>query len=898
MTRTNREIQKDADDLLNGQLRDLFKNNNYRLGENRSTEGEEEGIDFFFEVFNRTSGSHEFLFLNQNKGTDKEIKPISKKNHPAEGKISFQLDLKHVKYFYSELAEPLIFTYCDINKKVIYWYAIQLDDSIPERIKEQEKKNTDSLQIYIDPQNELNQLNFNRLVNEIYEAKSNQIRKKYSSIIELQNADYAFIKEKTQKKKIIDKLIYTIELFENFEAIPRHILEELYPFKKDEDSRTFLNEYTLRTDNEELLFLFENLTLNLDQYEIGNDILHVGDLQKKLEKIFDFFEANLIVHIGWSGATLRERNIISLQNLFRQKMCNCERCTINKLNFKKTNELLNLPHPEYTTNEKLRKAYAAYLSGDFNKSTHIFYEVYKETVNKKPVNHITAKYNLIQLKKIDTQQFFSNQNTSEILAKIDYSMDELFIQQKAKHFLDIFRYIKNYHFSDSTFKIIDDNLFEINRLLYNDSYGGWNTRNYRPTLQATILRIISFFESNLLIYDYYSEFRVLITKAIECMFVLHSIKNPNTPKYKSFDFYTLKTWLFYVDYKDANFLLKKYDIDSIVATDLNSTISTFNEYLDNLYDSIEILESNEILSQVLKIERILNNITLILSRLKLNKKYLNQTIAKLLHFAENVKRERFCPLGALTSLLSHQKEVDNNNVLRIIRLVAKRNYKSSNFSYLIKYFVERSTEKQIEKVVFELLEVKEFSKELVKKQNSRENYFRDLWYAFTFLNTELKSQLKKIITESLDEEFDADLFRSSTLFEIIPFNKSLFNRFLESIPDESHLSNEPFYRDRNMRLSQAINIAFKFNIPFDEKLRKYSSYSTKNYKDYYDWIMNIEGFDYSKFDPTWLFVSKTKYSIRAYKNSDKLLKEIRKLLNHNYIEGVAKMYLNELTNNE
>jgi len=96
------------------------------------------------------------------------------------------------------------------------------------------------------------------------------------------------------------------------------------------------------------------------------------------------------------------------------------------------------------------------------------------------------------------------------------------------------------------------------------------------------------------------------------------------------------------------------------------------------------------------------------------------------------------------------------------------------------------------------------------------------------------------------------------------------------------------------KLGQVINLAFKYNLQFSDELKKLIKKSHPKYFDYYSWFMNIDGFDYSKFDPYWILEYRTIYYFERFKKSDILKKELAKCLKENYIEGVAKIYFKEL----
>jgi hypothetical protein len=58
--------------------------------------------------------------------------------------------------------------------------------------------------------------------------------------------------------------------------------------------------------------------------------------------------------------------------------------------------------------------------------------------------------------------------------------------------------------------------------------------------------------------------------------------------------------------------------------------------------------------------------------------------------------------------------------------------------------------------------------------------------------------------------------------------------------------------------------------------------------------MNIDYFDYSKFNSYWILHYKTESYWKAFRKSDKLKSEIIAGLQKKYIEGVANVLINKL----
>lgn len=98
----NNYTRKEADDLLKGELRNLFIKNDMCLKEHTADPGEDNGTDFYFDVTD-ADNKHLFFFRNQNKGTFQELKFINKKKDKNFNKISYQISLRNAINYYENL---------------------------------------------------------------------------------------------------------------------------------------------------------------------------------------------------------------------------------------------------------------------------------------------------------------------------------------------------------------------------------------------------------------------------------------------------------------------------------------------------------------------------------------------------------------------------------------------------------------------------------------------------------------------------------------------------------------------------------------------------------------------------------------------------------------------------
>ncbi|WP_304152199.1 DUF4365 domain-containing protein [Mesonia mobilis] len=408
MKYTNTELEEKANSLLNNVLLEVFAKNNKIIGKHPSKLSHEIGIDYFYEIRDRTTGESLNVVFNQNKGTEK-INIIKGKSHPEAGNISFQLKLRHAKYFLNELNKPIFFTVCDLKLMKVYWYWIQLDNSIKERIEAQLKTNKRTLQIFIPITNELNLKNFDKFYMELEKSDRIQTHKFLKSKLS-SDEEYDFKDLENPEINIIDKILKSIKKFDGLTIIPKHVISRMYPFKGTKNKTYFYNE-TLYTDNSEFYDLFEALERKNNTITVKKefrDNISISNFENELKEIIDFLKSNLIQHLKWNGKGHKDR--ICIHALYDySNTCDCERCNYNKLNFKYATDLLKNRKQNDTSIIKFRQAYTYYLLGDLKNAYLLYKEVIHETKNKdNSILNILCKYNLINLKNLIKNHYFES----------------------------------------------------------------------------------------------------------------------------------------------------------------------------------------------------------------------------------------------------------------------------------------------------------------------------------------------------------------------------------------------------------------------------------------------------------------------------------------------------------
>lgn len=885
----NDYIRKEADDKLKGKFRNLFLQNNMKLKEHSASAGEDNGTDFYFDVTNENE-EHMFFFRNQNKGTFTDLTIIKNEYDVNFGKISHRISLRNAINYYAEFDEAIIFTICDLKNDNIYWYDIQNDITLRDRILEQKVNDIDAIQIYIPIENILNENTFNDFLNKVENAKLIQIRKK-NILNENYEADYSKIEAEISEKHIIDKIDYTLNLFDGIKVFPTKVICKLLSFDESNDSKSHISGFSFYTYNEEFFSLMGKVKLSNDQFTLTDDEIFVDNQNEKIKNIVSFLLTNHIHHIRWRGKGQKEQ--ICVHKLFQSNKCNCERCSLERLDLKRTIELLDeTTRNNNTLYETLRKGYTYYLLGEYKSSMDVFYSIYDEADRiDNPIKYTILTYNLTKLRQLIKWSYYGT-DEKEILQKlssINFDIDESLIKKKTPYFLDIFRNIKEKRFYEDVKDSIDECFSEIQKISFGDKYGNTYGNNKYDILRSSFLRFESYLKHNFIVFNQYSEYEELSKKILECIFALYTLKNSTTHRYEKFDWSVIKMWIFNVDEKHSKYLLAKYNIKKIIIDEHFEIPKRLNELLLNLIDSNECIGNLGGLFKPIKIEKILSKILIVTSLLDVEFEEKNTIVSKIIRLSKIIENKNNIPHDQLVDFIEqNQNQIGKEQIKNILDLFFYDNYNRYGFGRSINIYAEKCTQTELEVFIKKVLKIKSLEEIEIDFENE---YFTSLFYPFTLLSDDFKRNIKFKITEILKKEFDDELYGYSIVYDLIDFDKDLFKKYVSTVPDMSNNEVKDFWGSYdNIRLSQVINLAYKYNLVFDEELRSLLNKSHKSYVEYYCWLMDIDNYDYSKFDPYWILEYKTVYYFDRFRKSQKLKDELHKCLNENYIEGVAKIY--------
>jgi len=149
-----------------------------------------------------------------------------------------------------------------------------------------------------------------------------------------------------------------------------------------------------------------------------------------------------------------------------------------------------------------------------------------------------------------------------------------------------------------------------------------------------------------------------------------------------------------------------------------------------------------------------------------------------------------------------------------------------------------------------------------------------------------KKEIKAEVKKFLDERFSAEVYYSSVINNILEDNLYFddYRMFILSISDRpSFKKSMTGIEDvSNYEVNKFIHVCFKLNNKVPKEV-------VPN-KIYYDWLLNIEGFDYSKFNALWILEFCPTLFIEKFSNCEPLKKAVKEYLTHNHNKTIQGLY--------
>ena len=654
----------------------------------------------------------------------------------------------------------------------------------------------------------------------------------------LLNQVYEFLKLRFREIKVLHSDVF---LYES-------------PFQENE-KYSHKNIFNLKHYNQEFYDLFENLVFK-DKKLINNFNGNCNDYEM-YDFITEKFTENNIFNIV-SNEYRPTKSIINIKNNEDDFLDN-----FNKYKFITVLKNLTKLSNKIALDEILRMGFFYYKIGDLIKSKDMFLAAKKiaEKENKKIIALI-IQHNLFHLGKFIKGRYWRLNNKIKIVEELtsillnNIEVDN--IDEPIKEF------IVSRDFFNRAEVSIQSNTQKVEKNYYSYIRGGSSSSNYEYELDYEYGTLNSFLSKNYIVYDQYSDYTRVINNIFNSLLASYSIKKGNN-RITNISDYFLVNFIEYGKIKDFEKYLSRYqifEIEYVKSEDVDyNFVNLFTTFTENIGLELDELLKNKEENFVEYFQNLCNNrfnnfvffagiITLKNEEVKIITENILKTLVN-----KNVSQRNSIE-NVIDYFIRKRKQIEEKQLIKLIFYSLKNTeyYYSNSLVSLFNFLKREKTTLTFTKTQF-----KTVTKHFYAKSNKKDEVKFDYDLAidiYGILPPEHKIIIKENILKKLFNPFDKQLYFLAVAYDIIDYNfEESFAKYIDSIDMKNEKpNNRSAFIDREHNfiryqvLDSFFNIAFKVDLNLsDDKFHKF-----KGYSDYYDWLLDIDNFDYTKFDPYWV----------------------------------------------
>ena len=699
-------------------------------------------------------------------------------------------------------------------------------------------------------------------------------------------------------KHILDQVYdYILLIREELNFYPINLLINHYPFQISKKPYSYYSISTLNTDNQKLLELFNSIEITEDStINIANTQLfeNVDDYLSKIKFVLNALSENLIFNISERNT----RNSIRVR-FYENTECGCSLCKFEV--FKFVDCLNNLNSFSDSKDDLQKSFYLNYLMGNYVTAV----EKQKKLLNlfkkeKQNTHCFISQFNLSKLSNFLFWGYFGNDSVEKLeeeLKQIDLKREAIFFSKKENG--KLINYISEKQFYLNAKDKIQISTNKLRDQYYNSLNGGWSSNSEVWNLISEFGILESFLSSNHIIFNQFSEFNELFGTFTEGLFVSYATNNEGNSRLKEFDDWLIHNLLTYGNSNVINKFYKRYKLKKInykKTSQGNSFVDLINNFFNN-NELREVFANNNSEKGNRHFwehyDKIFGNILTLVSICNFDNNYIREFTHKLIDFLKKECIPRDLIQQINTFIYRCGKELDRETLQKLFDLAVDNPplHKLDYFDALF-YIIDKKKEKlSIDEETFNKVMTFVFEECTICKEKHSKDIVIKIYLLID--NQEYKNKISNVIVQKLQEQFDFDLFYSATIFDVIPFYKNLFSTAIAfSYPQDSHLTHRSVFfnlkENRYSNVDAMLNLCFKQNI--DTNTDDFQL--IKKLDKYYEWLVDMDNFDYDCFEPQWISVYATKYYLKKFYDCKLVKEKLNKILKEKSDTQIEKDYIN------
>lgn len=380
----------------------------------------------------------------------------------------------------------------------------------------------------------------------------------------------------------------------------------------------------------------------------------------------------------------------------------------------------------------------------------------------------------------------------------------------------------------------------------------------------------------------------------------YGIKDPQHSRLEDFDDWIIKQILIYGDAKIINKYFNRYKLKKIRYKRTSSDKDSFEELIENFFKNENLRESfienceedNHRFWEYYN--NIFKNILTLVSICDIEPSVINKITKQLIDFLERETVLNPASYGSINTFLNRcGKNIENELIQSFFNLGIKNRFlHDSEFFYTLSSIVKKR-EVKIEITPEQFTAIRNISFEECNLCKEKHNDTNSIHLYSMINDTDFLKEIENHILIKLEKDFSFDLFYQATLFDLIPLNNSFLNKAIEfSLPKSDRISFKSVFSgipdNRFENVECILNLCFKFNI--DTTTSEFVNY--KKLDPYYDWLVDMENYNYELFDPSWIGRYRTRFYFRQIHNSKTVKQNLDYLIKDKFDNNLERDYIN------
>lgn len=683
-------------------------------------------------------------------------------------------------------------------------------------------------------------------------------------------------------------------LYQELNFVPLHLLSRYYPFNSTQTFSSYYSNFTIYTDNPLLFNLFKSVEIiNDGEIIITNKgfIKGIKNWRKKIKYVLIYLTRNLVYKI----VNIKDRETAYI-GYFHYPLCRCLSCLFSRFEIKKIAP--KLKKDPTTLKNKMELAYLNYKMGNYLWAVNLFEDALDiaKKENKKISKFIISK-NLHSLYSFIRHDYFGEHRKFELEQKLkNIDLKSLYCEFNKSQDKQVLNWLVENKFYNSSLKNVLHKFNQIRDSYHTHLYSnGRSMNNFISELYEEYAKARDFINRNYIIFDKTSQFSQLKNLLFEGVYSSFGTRGDKASKVKR-----LGDWIMceMLHYGDSNKLIKYYNVykieELIYNPDAIHPEEQFTSIVLNLFSNLKSLINSkrrhfdkDNKSFWTFYSQITNNALCLISQIKTTPAYINELSNRIIEFSlisnsrEPLKYIKYFILNKGTLL-------SKNELLKFLLLVLKKErFQKSDYWFTVTNMIKKYHKNiSIDTDTFSEIEIFIYK---TAKDNKKNNLYLFIVAIYTIIDNEKQ---KKIITQMIEESllfsFDSELFYYAVIYNLLPLEGHFLSQYLSITIPELSSSSKKINQNRFHKLDNLLNLCFKKSINIQKG--KYSKIQHIN--DYYNWLVNMDDFDYNKFLPDWITEYSTMYYSKRIYNSSKTKNAIVEYLKKKHDPKIERHFIN------